>query len=387
MHVLGWWGEKAHAVSDEELEQPSLRLFGIGDWGNTNTETLAAKDAQKNLAELMGKYAAAELQQSLSAVITHGDNFYWGGLAHPNHEKFREAFELVYSAPSLATVPFLVTMGNHDIGGNAFLCGRDPGTSTDHDRWHVPCQSRQEAMDAVLMYHTATQTYSARKTGSGRLTYDGPYYKRYYESPQSRVSVEVFNVDTNLANTGSICCQKEGYRECADRLSGIPKETFMGCRDVLKKHFFEGMEQLASDLRNSNATWKVVNSHYCPSRHIGGIELETLLQTVLGQAHVWMCGHTHSTAHDYSKRARVHILMNGAGGGIRLDAHAGRLPPDGDITTLWAPERSVYAFTDLQMTSNYMKAYFVTYDVATTGGQERIYCKKIPLLPGPAIDC
>lgn len=91
------------------------------------------------------------------------DNFYWDGVANPNSEMFRVVFEDIYNDPSLQ-VPWLMCLGNHDIGGSGYICGNDPGVAALNDVWHSPCNSGAEVQSALDGYVNAAKAYK----GSGK---------------------------------------------------------------------------------------------------------------------------------------------------------------------------------------------------------------------------
>ena len=85
------------------------RFLLIGDWGR-RPENSKLHANQRQVAEAMGKATA---NNKPAAVICLGDNFYPSGAPTVDSPLFEQAFEKVYTAPSLQ-VPFWVLLGNHD---------------------------------------------------------------------------------------------------------------------------------------------------------------------------------------------------------------------------------------------------------------------------------
>ena len=58
----------------------------------------------------------------------------------------------MYTSPNLLNVPWLMNVGNHDIGGSAYLCGHDPDDSlAAHDLYQTKCAGASETAAGMLL--------------------------------------------------------------------------------------------------------------------------------------------------------------------------------------------------------------------------------------------
>ncbi|KAI9921536.1 hypothetical protein PsorP6_000173 [Peronosclerospora sorghi] len=131
----------------------------------------------------------------------------------------------------------------------------------------------------------------------------------------SGVSIDIFNVDAGDATTHGAqktCCQYYGYSEGKDKL----------CKNVARgdKLCAEGdtdiddsRQQLAKEVAASNATWKLVNSHYSPYAHYDEAGMKKWFDIMQDAGvQLWLNGHTHGENHDYSSTLQMHFVTNGA---------------------------------------------------------------------------
>ena len=118
------------------------RFLLIGDWGR-RPENSKLHANQRQVADAMGKATA---NNKPAAVICLGDNFYPSGAATVDSPLFEQAFEKVYTAPSLQ-VPFWVLLGNHD--------------------YYISAKGELD--------------YAAQRKGTGRWTIDARYWSRTVE--------------------------------------------------------------------------------------------------------------------------------------------------------------------------------------------------------------
>lgn len=376
-------------------------------------------NSQANVAKLMADSAT---KSKPLAIITQGDNFYWDGVANEKSKLFDEAFEKVYYYPSLLNVDFLITLGNHDIAGSAYICGNDPGTLEDHDSWHKICSSAEDTRNGVNKYMLAAKNY--KSPNNNRWKYEGPYYKNAYTA--DGVSIEVFTIDTNVADVhglDQICCQCYGYTEesrkkctkenansttvvdcdqCEMAHRGhptlcAPNDIYDACHDTITGWFTSGLKQLEADLKKSTATWKIVNTHYCPSRHFANKDIpayKSLMSVISGKAQVLLCGHTHATSHDYDSAAKVHQVMAGNGGGITVESAGTVLKASfPTVDTIWSGG-GYYGYLEILASKNWLKVSSLTMDdswvhqeTPKAGGASTKYCTYIPVDGTAAISC
>lgn len=117
----------AHAGDGE------LSFLVVGDWGDP------AAAAQRAVAAAMAGVAA---DVGSDFVISTGDNFYHGGVGSITDSRWRDAYESVYSAPSLQT-PWYVILGNHDYEGSPRA---EIAYSRESTRWRMPARYWREDM-------------------------------------------------------------------------------------------------------------------------------------------------------------------------------------------------------------------------------------------------
>ena len=69
------------------------------------------------------------------AVLGLGDNFYDSGVKNEYDPRFKETFEDVFTAPSIANIPYWMVAGNHDHRGNV---SGEIQYSNHSQRWNFP---------------------------------------------------------------------------------------------------------------------------------------------------------------------------------------------------------------------------------------------------------
>ncbi|KAI9895175.1 hypothetical protein PsorP6_018278 [Peronosclerospora sorghi] len=134
----------------------------------------------------------------------------------------------------------------------------------------------------------------------------------------SGVSIDIFNVDVGDATTHGAqqtCCQCYGYSEEKDKLCKNVDRGDKLCvgGDTDMYDAVDSRQQLAKEVAASNATWKLVNSHYSPYAHYDEAGMKKWFD-ILQDASVqlWLNVHTHGENHDYSSTLQMHFVTNGA---------------------------------------------------------------------------
>eukprot|EP00759_Apiculatamorpha_spiralis_P005621 PhF_6_TR13378/c0_g2_i1/m.21240/K14379/ACP5; tartrate-resistant acid phosphatase type 5 len=87
--------------------EPTLRFFIVGDWGNGGARR------QVRVARSMESWAT---RFPPHFIVSTGDNMYDTGVASVHDKQFHKTFEHVYDIGSLKTVPWYMSLGNHDHG-------------------------------------------------------------------------------------------------------------------------------------------------------------------------------------------------------------------------------------------------------------------------------
>ena len=85
-------------------------------------------DSSKIMGQIGSTYA-------VDAVLGLGDNFYDSGVKNEYDPRFKETFEDVFTAPSIANIPYWMVAGNHDHRGNV---SGEIHYSNHSQRWNFP---------------------------------------------------------------------------------------------------------------------------------------------------------------------------------------------------------------------------------------------------------
>ncbi|EEY68435.1 uncharacterized protein PITG_04891 [Phytophthora infestans T30-4] len=360
-----------------------LHALAIGDWGvdlglgsccnvyrktgTGNKEYYKDQQAQVNVAHLL-TLSTKKLQPK--AILGHGDNFYWNGLGSDDvNYRFLNSFETMYSDPALLNIKWFNVAGNHDIGGSMFICGK-------RDNQFVECSGKTDLLKQLDEKFTRQSKYVS--PNNDRWQMPDRYYVETLEDPDSEVTVDVFNIDTNAAavhGAQQTCCQCYGYKmkyggsqSCSnvargdDLCAGGDTDMFDACMAQIEAWQADSLKQLARDAAKSTATWKVVNTHYSPHFHMDPTmmaEVNSILKK--SGIHLFMNGHTHAESHEFGS-FNTHFVTNGAGGGIQSES-IGEPPPYAiDIKPIWRGENAPYGIFELSFAANQMKLQFVTFD-------------------------
>ncbi|TYZ63848.1 hypothetical protein PybrP1_000464 [[Pythium] brassicae (nom. inval.)] len=376
-------------TTDPTGQSYKLSAFAIGDWGATTYSKNGScctrrkdhafnafdRHAEAGVAKLMGMRATV---QKPKVVLGHGDNFYWAGILGDTDQKYRfdHTFESKYDAKSLLDVTWVNVMGNHDYGGGSYVC------SDGSD--NVQCGSTAELMTALKTRFTLQAGYKSPNNDRWKLT-DHFYVHTIKDGD---VSIDIFNVDTNDADTHAadqICCQCYGYSEGDDGktcktitrghkwCAGGDTGMYDTCMKQFREWGDEAKSKLAEAVKKSTATWKIVNSHYSPYNHYGGDNAAKWMDHLkdIKDIQVWINGHTHGEKHDFAAGHNMHFIENGAGGGIQSESASGI--PDyakGWVKNVWTGgglndgvmDGNTYGFFELAASKTWLKVSFFTFD-------------------------
>lgn len=391
-------------------------MLAIGDWGATTFKEGSCCNrgrknqdpgsvgyqrdfhAQLNIATLFAM-SAAELKPE--AILGHGDSAYWVGLpVIGSKDRMKVTFEDVYSQESLKGIPWYNVIGNHDLGGSSYICGnRDPSK----------CRDTKQMLRYLHYKFTLQRDY--RSPDNNRWVLRDHYYKETVS--KNGVSVDIFNVDTNYADSHAahqVCCQCYGYSNGGQGVAchniqrnspycaGGDAEMYDACMNFIKGWWDDSIHQLKRDLATSTATFKVVNTHYSPHFHMSPPKMKVWYQIMSDfSVHAWINGHTHGFNHDISKW-ETHFFENGGGGGIQSET-SGHRPPTAAayVDTEWIGAGDPYGFFELTFSQDWLKVQFVTFDqhwkfslnatAVKAGGLQRGHCWNIPRTGGPGYSC
>ncbi|CCI44362.1 unnamed protein product [Albugo candida] len=404
----------------------AFTMLAIGDWGattykpgsccskyrKTTEDSIEYKTdywAQINVAEILSQ-VATEIKPV--RIINHGDNAYWNGVGPKDvQNRMENTYESIYNQPSLRDIPWISVIGNHDLGGSEFICG-------DEDYSFRECESVEELKKYLNLKFSLQQTYKSPNNNRWQLR--DHYYVERFE--KGGVSVEIYNIDTNKADSHGlrqICCQCYGYvrnvESAEDKQKALEKscsaqtrgsklcaggstELYDACATIITQWWDISLREIQKDLSRSNATWKVVNSHYSPHFHMSEENMKTWYGvTKAGNVHLWLNGHTHGFNHDVSNWG-TNFIENGGGGGIQSET-SGKPPANAErlIVNKWIAPGNPYGFFELYFSEEWLTVQFVTFDdrwVFSTqleeikiGGHSRNYCWHIPVNLGEGRLC
>uniref|UniRef100_K3W5S3 Calcineurin-like phosphoesterase domain-containing protein n=1 Tax=Globisporangium ultimum (strain ATCC 200006 / CBS 805.95 / DAOM BR144) TaxID=431595 RepID=K3W5S3_GLOUD len=401
--------------TDPLQETYPVTALAIGDWGRTimkeggsccqrrKSYNVLDYNAMEYTASLLG-LAAQEAVPKPSVIIGHGDNFYWTGLQSATDQayRFQETFETKYADASLEGIPWVNVMGNHDYGGASFLC-----SSGD-----VPakCGSTDEMLFSLRQKFTLQSVYVS--PNQNRWIMPDHFYVHSIQDPTGNISVDIFNIDTNDADTHGarqICCQCYGYSGGDDSMceevvrgqaycAGGDTGMYDTCMQQLKEWGLDSRQKLVTAVNASTATWKIVNSHYSPYNHYAPGHAEAWREALDGLGvNLFIYGHTHGTKHDYAS-FKTHFIENGAGGGIQNESPSG-IPPYADdyVQKVWAAGGYPYGIFGLKVSWNWMQVRFLTFDerwvmnkelsASVVGGIAEKHCWYIPKHGGKGKSC
>eukprot|EP00929_Paragymnodinium_shiwhaense_P084613 TRINITY_DN4525_c0_g1_i1.p1 TRINITY_DN4525_c0_g1~~TRINITY_DN4525_c0_g1_i1.p1 ORF type:complete len:542 (+),score=116.80 TRINITY_DN4525_c0_g1_i1:106-1731(+) len=256
--------------------------------------------AQQNVADAMAKFAQ---DNSPTAVINVGDNFYFGGVPVPGgfadgftamtaDFAFNHSWREVYinnendKAGVMKTAPWLSIMGNHDYGGAGCLAD-----------WQAQVEFTEA--DPAKVWKMPYQYFATRVQADG-----------YF--------IDIFMNDVNHNDVGgspdhSICQQhlcppngKKGIQKnCENRMGRIKDRNLEWLDTMLAKSTKEG------------ARWQIVVGHFIDQSNMESVQ--HLMRKHGSQLYVG--GHTHAQAYYPNGPTSVQgvpVLLTGAGGGIGL---------------------------------------------------------------------
>lgn len=242
---------------------PPVNFIAMGDWGRDG------KFNQKETANLMGIYAN---KKRCSFIIALGDNFYETGVKSVDDPQWQTSFEQIYAATSLQ-VPWYVTLGNHDYGGNVQA---QIDYSSKSKRWKLP--SRYYSFDKKIDDSTSAIFV---------IIDSNPFIESY----------------------------KKGEKE-NEELNSI------SVSELNKQDTQKQLHWIDSTLSVTNAKWKIVCGHhpvYSGGLHGNTKELIVNLKPILEKykVNLYLCGHDHDMQYLQEKEGGVNYFVAGCGSELR----------------------------------------------------------------------
>ncbi len=166
----------------------------------------------------------------------------------------------------------------------------------------------------------------------------------------------------------------------------------------IKTWWDDSITQISRDLEASEATYKVINTHYSPHFHMGVDKMLVWYKICSDYGvHIWLNGHTHGCNHDISN-FKTHFFENGGGGGIQSETSGNRPPQAEDyVDTQWIAAGDPYGYFELSFSADWIKVQFVTFDsdwvfmrnagAVVEGGIQRDHCWHVPRTGASGKEC
>ncbi|GMF36508.1 unnamed protein product [Phytophthora lilii] len=397
---------KAAVTSDPATATYSLSAFAIGDWGTTTSKgSCCPRSDQYNNYDINAEDIVASLMNTEAGnaavkpkvIIGHGDNFYWTGInsLEGRDSRFTTTFEEKFDGANIKSIAWVNVLGNHDYGGASYVCNEGDN--------NAKCASTEALIQGLENKFKWQSEYVS--PNDNRWVLEDHFYVHRIEDPATGVSIEIFNVDTNDADVHGamqICCQCYGYSNsdsatCRNAgrghqyCCGGDTAMFDACYAKFAEWGDNSRAQIAEKVKQSTATWKIVNSHYSPYNHYAENGMKKWFDILQNSGvHVWLNGHTHGEKHDYSSSLGIHFLENGAGGGIQSESASG-IPAYATSyvnKNEWTYTSDEYGFMSLQASKEWIKLQYHTADKSWSfgetfnstkvGGVETKHCWYIP---------
>ncbi len=240
---------------DRASSKDSVEFIVIGDWGMPGSE------GQKLVATQMNRLAAST---AIDFIVTTGDNFYMKGVQNVDDPLWLSTFEDIYSLPTLKTIPWYVSLGNHDHMGNIYA---QIEYGKKHANWILP----------------------------------ETYYSKQFKIDEKH-SIQILFLDTSPF--------LEEYRSISDYYPNLMKQDRNAQISWLDK-----------TLEESKDTWKVVVGHhpvYSAGSHGDSEELKDVLPELFERqkVNVYFAGHDHHLEH-YQLVGKTHHFISGGGSRVR----------------------------------------------------------------------
>ena len=240
---------------DQASSKDSVGFIVIGDWGTPGSE------GQKLVAAQVNELAAST---PIDFIVTTGDNFYMRGVQSIDDPLWLNTFENIYSLPAIKSIPWYVSLGNHDHMGNIYA---QIEYGKKHANWIMP-----EA-----------------------------YYSKQFKIDKND-SVHILFLDTSPF--------LEEYRATPDDYPNLMKQ------DIKAQ-----IRWLDKTLEESKNTWKIAVGHhpvYSAGAHGDTEELKNVLPELFERQKVdaYFAGHDHHLEH-YQLVGLTHHFISGGGSRVR----------------------------------------------------------------------
>ncbi|RNF20847.1 putative tartrate-resistant acid phosphatase type 5 [Trypanosoma conorhini] len=264
---------------------PPICFAAIGDWGGaTPNQGFVIKHLQRLMRRHWVKF-----------LVSTGDNFYPSGVSSVRDQAWSTTFEKPFSDVAFQAVPFLISVGNHDLRGKL---SAQIGYGKRSARWYFPASHYGASIPLV----------------------------------QACSDVTAGGATAVLVNDTTESC-------AADLLDMYVLNSYAD--GSWQQQVADGTDFFSRRLRGRNHRWRLVVNHetvFSGSMH--GMHLarnrpfrrRALPFLAKHEIHMYLNGDDHLLeVHRYEE---TDFITSGAGGGALLYASFARLP-----TTLWRPEK------------------------------------------------
>ncbi|KAF4140062.1 hypothetical protein GN958_ATG10812 [Phytophthora infestans] len=255
--------------------------------------------------------------------------------------RFTTTFEDKFDGDNIKTLPWVNVLNNHDYGGADYICSSGDNTAK--------CSDGDELVAALNNKFSWQSGYTS--PNDDRWILEDHFYVYTIEDSDAGVSIDIFNVDSNDADShGALktCCQCYGYAGDDDD----------ACDNVAR-----GDDACCGG-----------DTDMCPP----------------------LVKWTH--ARRKSSSLGVHFVDNGAGGGIIKESASG-IPTyaEGYVENLWVYDGTEYGFFSLTASKDWLKlqyhtaddkwSYAESFNSTSVGGVATKHCWYVPNDGGEGQEC
>ena len=308
-------------------------IMAIGDWGETAGS--APQACQGDTASLMTKYATKHGMPLV--VLALGDNFYWTGTDASSADRWNESWVNYYGA--LTSIPWLVVLGNHDVGNGDknLLCPENAGvpvrgctvsyspdgyinsTCTDCD--DLSSNNTCQLYDCGQM--TPDKILSDNRPSDVKKNYHLPDFSYYYCIPSEEdCVVEVIAIDRNYIDYPG--WGGDGMTKGASEVAGVCGGQ-QPAMDKSKLIYDAGQALLEARAQKTTAKFVIIINHYPGAISDADVALFDKSVSV-----IQLYGHTHEVQCQMGGDAnpdKCTTILAGHGGGC-----CSGLPQTGFVT-------------------------------------------------------
>lgn len=260
----------------------------------------ADRSAQVFVARSMNMLAGYSPNHKPDFVLNAGDNFYPGGVSQACQRgsyqlamddatnQFKEVFKEMYGE-TVAGVPWLSVLGNHDFGGMSYTEGWD------------------------------AQIFRTWKDGGANWRLPAMFWTQRVQYRDFSVLFLMLDSNRLDANAGvgehhNICQIGEGRESAA---AGCWDMTVANCEELFQGYWRSSLAMAEKRLKENPADWHIINTHF-PGPSMAGDPAVQRLNTEYGIDFIFT-GHSHQQHLWDPKDGGIPWAISGGGGGVTSD--------------------------------------------------------------------